>query len=147
MEKTVGEFFLSTDNQKLQFDVIHTFLTSSYWSEGISKSRLKKAVENSLNIGAYVQGKQVGYMRVVTDKATFAYLCDVFVLESERGKGLSKEMMTFMQELPELQNLRRFMLATRDAHGLYSQFGFVSPQNPDRLMEITKPGLYKTLKD
>lgn len=147
MEKTVGEFFLSTDNQKLQFDVIHTFLTSSYWSEGISKSRFKTAVENSLNIGAYVQDKQVGYMRVVTDKATFAYLCDVFVLESERGKGLSKEMMTFMQELPELQNLRRFMLATKDAHGLYSQFGFVSPQRPERLMEITKPDLYKTLKD
>lgn len=138
---------LSTDPKLLQFDVIHTFLTSSYWSEGISKSRLKTAIENSLNIGAYLDGKQVGYMRVVTDKATFAYLCDVFVLDSARGLGISKQMMTFMQSLPELQNLRRQMLATKDAHGLYSQFGFEPVKNVDRLMEINRPGLYKTLAD
>ena len=144
-EKTVNNLHLSTNSSKLQFEVIYQFLSKSYWSEGISKSRMIRAIENSINIGVYQEGNQVAYARLITDKATFAYLCDVFVLESHRGQGISKQMMQFMHELPELSGLKRIVLATKDAHGLYSQYQFKSLAQPDLYMEINRSGIYKTL--
>ena len=106
---------------------------------------IERAIAASLNFGAYEGQVQVGFMRVVTDRATFAYLCDVFVLEPWRGRGLSKLMMECVLSHPELQNLRRWMLATADAHGLYRQFVFESLSRPERMMEITVPDIYQRL--
>lgn len=144
---TIPDVSFSTENEKLQFDVIHSYLTRSYWSEGISLERMKKAMENSLNIGAYIDNSQVGYARLITDKATFAYLCDVFVLESHQGQGIGKSMMKFMLALPELQNIKRIMLATRDAHGLYAQFGFEGIKDTAKYMQIDRSGIFKSLKE
>ncbi len=140
-------YTISTDQQLLQFDLIHSFLTSSYWSPEISMDVVKRAAAGSIAFGMYKDsGEQVGYARVISDCATFAYLADVFVLESERGKGLSKWLMECIQQLPELQNLRRWMLATRDAHSLYTQFGFTPLDNPDIMMQIARPNIYVEMK-
>ena len=112
--------------------------------QGDPKKTLKKAIENSLVFGLYTQeGQQVGFARVATDKATFAYLADVFVVEEFRGKGLSKLLMESVVQHPDIQGLRRFMLATRDAHNLYAQFGFKAVENPEILMQIWEPGIYE----
>ncbi|PIQ22950.1 MAG: GNAT family N-acetyltransferase, partial [Cytophagales bacterium CG18_big_fil_WC_8_21_14_2_50_42_9] len=107
-----------------------------------SFSLVEKSIQNSLNFGVYQQEEQVGYARVISDFTTFAYLCDVFILPDYRGRGLSKWLITCIQEHPELQGLRRFMLMTRDAHGLYSQHGFSPLKDATGVMEITKPGIY-----
>ena len=138
-------FEISTDQARLDVATIHTFLAGTYWSPGIPREIVERAIAASLNFGAYVGQVQVGFMRVVTDRATFAYLCDVFVLEPWRGRGLSKLMMECVLSHPELQNLRRWMLATADAHGLYRQFGFESLARPERMMEITVPDIYQRL--
>ncbi len=141
-------YIISTDKELLQFDIIHNFLKTSYWSPEIPIDVVKRAAEGSIAFGIYKDsGEQVGYARVVSDCATFAYLADVFVSESERGKGLSKWLMECIQQLPELQNLRRWMLATRDAHGLYSQFGFTPLDNPDIMMQIARPNIYVEIKN
>lgn len=141
-------YIISTDQQLLQFDVIHHFLTSSYWSPEIPMDVVKRAAAGSIVFGIYKDSdEQVGYARVISDCATFAYLADVFVLESERGKGLSKWLMECIQQLPELQNLRRWMLATRDAHSLYTQFGFTPLDNPDIMMQIARPNIYVEMKN
>lgn len=133
-------FQISTDQSLLDFDVIYNYLDKdSYWSHGIPAKKLQKAIGNSLCFGIYRQNQQVGFARVVTDKATFAYLCDVFVLPDFRGAGLSKWLIQTIVEHPELQGLRRWSLATADAHGLYSQFGFIPITRPDRWMEIFAP--------
>jgi GNAT superfamily N-acetyltransferase len=142
LESRYGEFLISTDKSKLQFDVIHQFLSTCYWSPNIPLDKVKHAAENSLTFGIYKDEAQVGYSRVITDKTTFAYLADVFILEKYRGKGLSKWMVFFIMEHPELQGLRRFMLATRDAHGLYEQYGFEPLVNVPYFMQILKPNLY-----
>lgn len=134
-----GDYAVSTDPARLDFDAIHAYLTRSYWSPGISRELVERAAANSLCFGLYRGDEQVAYARVVTDQATFAYLCDVYVLEAHRGQGLSKWMMQSIQAHPGLQHLRRFMLATRDAHGLYAGFGFAPLAHPERLMEIVVP--------
>ena len=137
-----GEYLISTDPRRLDVGVIHAYLARSYWSPCIPRSIVERAVSNSLCFGLYRGPEQVGFARVVTDKATFAYVADVFVLEPHRGKGLSKWLMEFIKAHEDLQGLRRFLLATRDAHGLYKQFGFAGLVNPSRMMEIFRPDMY-----
>jgi GNAT superfamily N-acetyltransferase len=146
MEYRRGEFLISTDRERLSLDVIHGFLTNCYWAKGISQEIVARSIENSLCFGIYEDsGAQVGFARVVSDFATVAYLGDVFVLESHRGRGLSKWLMECIIQHPALQNLRRWILLTRDAHGLYSQFGFTPVKAPERFMELHRPDVYETL--
>jgi GNAT superfamily N-acetyltransferase len=135
-----NEFHISTDKDLLDFEVIYNYLNKeSYWSQGIPEVTLRTAIKNSMCFGVYKQDKQAGLARVVTDKATFAYICDVFILQDYRGFGLSKWLMQTIVNHPELQGLRRWSLATADAHGLYKQFGFNEIIRPDRWMEIFTP--------
>lgn len=120
-----GEFLISTDRNRLNLDVVHNFLTNCYWAKGIPREVVARSIEHSLCFGIYDgDARQVGFARVVTDFATIAYLGDVFVLESHRGRGLSKWLMECITQHPALQNLRRWILLTRDAHRLYSRYGF-----------------------
>ena len=130
---------ISTDKEKLNPSVIHAFLTTSYWATGISLERVKKRIQNALCFGVYVEGQQVGFARLITDYDSFAYLADVFILEAYRGHGLSKELMFFIMNYPDVQGLRRWLLATKDAHGLYAQFGFKPLDIPDRWMNLFNP--------
>lgn len=138
-------YLISTDPKKLDAEAIHAFLTTAYWSLNIPLTVVKKALANSLCFGLYHDGKQVGLSRVVTDYATYAYLCDVYVLEAHRGKGLGHWMVECIMTHPELQNLRRFTLATRDAHGVYAAFGFTALKAPDRMMERHDPEVYQRM--
>jgi GNAT superfamily N-acetyltransferase len=138
----MSAYEISTDPARLDVDAIHAFLTQSYWSPGIPRATVARAIANSLCFGVFWQGQQVGFARMVTDKTTFAYLCDVYVLEAHRGRGVSKQLMAHVMKYPDLQGLRRMMLATRDAHGLYAQFGFTPLSAPDRIMEVLKPDIY-----
>jgi GNAT superfamily N-acetyltransferase len=147
LELTQGEYSISTDPWRLDIDAIHAYLTRSYWAKGISKELVSKALQNSLCLGLYAGAAQIGFARVITDKATFAYLSDVYVLEEHRGRGLGKWLMSVIVAHPDLQGLRRFSLATRDAQGLYRQFGFVPLAHPERHMEILQRGLYLTQKE
>ena len=140
-----GEYTITTAKDRLNLDAIHGYLTTSYWSPGVPKETIERAIANSLCFGLFHGPHQVGFARVITDKATFAYLSDVYVLEPHRGKGLSKWMLAVIRDHPELQGLRRFMLATSDAHGLYSQFGFTPLVNPSRMMEIVDADVYRSL--
>jgi GNAT superfamily N-acetyltransferase len=124
-------------------DLVHGWLAQSYWSPGIPKSTLRRAIEHSICFSVLCAGRQVGFARVITDRATFGYLADVFILEPWRGRGLSRRLMDAVMAHPDLQGLRRFMLATRDAHGLYRQFGFGAPVSPASLMEILDPDVYR----
>lgn len=134
-------FVISTDPTRLDLDVIHGYLSRSYWAANRPREVVERSLENSLCFGVYdsESGPQIGLARVVTDRATFAYLCDVFILEPYRGQGLSKWLLAVMLAHPDLQDLRRWSLATRDAHGLYRQFGFQELSNPDRWMEMFNP--------
>jgi GNAT superfamily N-acetyltransferase len=134
---------ISTDPARLDLDVIHGFLSQAYWCEDIPRPTLERAIRNSLCFGVYADGRQVGFARVITDRATFAYLADVFILESHRRRGLSKHIMEFIMAHPDLQGLRRWSLATRDAHCLYSEFGFTPLRTPERHMEIIDLEIYK----
>ena len=133
---------VDSDPARLDMDVIHGFLTASYWSPGISRELVERAVRNSLCFGVYEGERQVGFARVVTDQATFAYLADVFVLESHRGQGLSKALMSAIVADPRLRGLRRWLLATRDAHKLYERYGFTPLAKPQRFMELHNPDVY-----
>ena len=141
MQYTVTEnnFTISTDKSKIDIDYVHHFLTNSYWSPGVPIATVKKAMQNSLCFGVYDNGRQIGYARMVTDTATFAYLADVFIDENYRGKGLAKWLVRVILAHPDLQGLRRIILATRDAHSLYSQFGFVPFATPERWMVFSPP--------
>lgn len=135
-----ASFLVSDDQALLDFDVVHGFLTACYWSAGIPRAVVEKAARHSLTFGVYREPdgaaeEQLGYARVVTDHATYAYLCDVFIVEKARGQGLSKLLMQAIMEHPDLQDLRRFGLFTRDAHGLYAQFGFAPSPLGGRYME------------
>ena len=130
-----GAYLMTTDKARLDLAVVHSFLKTSYWAAGISADVVERSVENSLTFGLFADGEQVGFARVVTDYATFAYLADVFVLEPHRGQGLGRWMMEVMFSHPELQGLRRWMLATRDAHELYRKYGFIELKNPQTFME------------
>jgi GNAT superfamily N-acetyltransferase len=138
-----GEYCISTDKERLDVALIHGFLTMSYWAAGVPMDVVKRSIEHSLAFGVYKEDQQVGFARIVTDYATFAYLGDVFILEPFRGRGLSKWLMEVIVGHPELQGLRRWMLLTRDAHGLYRQVGFTEPSHPERYMEMHFPDVYK----
>jgi GNAT superfamily N-acetyltransferase len=143
MEVQKEQYCISTDKSKLDIPFIHNYLSGSYWSENIPAEIVAKAIEGSLCFGLYDGSKQVGFARMVTDSATFAYLADVFIDEAYRGKGLSKWLMEVILSHPRLQGLRRILLATRDAHGLYTQFGFTALNMPERMMQIHNPDLYR----
>lgn len=136
---------ISTDAARLDLVAIHAYLTRSYWSPGIPLATVERAVRNSLCFGVYenATGAQVGFARVVTDHATFAYLCDVYVLEAHRGHGLGKRIMRAAMAHPALTGARRIMLATRDAHGLYRQSGFVEAGREGNLMEVVRADMYR----
>lgn len=142
-EASGDDYEVSTDRDRLDLTAIHAYLTRSYWSPGISREIVERAIARSLCFGVYHGTRQVGFARVVTDCATFGYLADVYILEAHRGRGLSKRLMSAIMAHPDLQGLRRFTLATRDAHGLYRQFGFAEVAQPDRLMEIVRPDIYR----
>ena len=131
---TKNEFNISTDKNKINLDYVHQFLTQSYWSPGTSIQIVKKAMEGSLCFGVYDNNKQVGYARVITDTATFAYLADVFIDENYRGRGLGKWLVNVILKHPDLQGLRRIILTTKDAHKVYEQCGFTPVTNPERYM-------------
>ena len=145
-----GDFEISTDPARLDLDVTHEFLSNeAYWSSGVPRDIVQRAVDASIVFGVYHRTAdgwaQVGMARVVSDRATFAWVCDVFVLESFRGHGLGKWLMEAVCSHPDLQNLRRFSLMTRDAHGLYEKFGFTCLADPKRYMEIGRPDIYKRI--
>lgn len=143
MEWRDGEFTISTDKSRLQIEAIHRFLSEeSYWAQERSKDLTETAIEHSVCFGVYVGEEQIGFARVVTDHATFAYIGDVYITVPFRGRGLSKWLMRTIIEHPELQGFRRYILATRDAHGLYEQFEFSALRHPDRWMEKTAPNAY-----
>jgi GNAT superfamily N-acetyltransferase len=136
-EKKEDNYLFSNDKAKLQLNVIHNYLaTKSYWAKNIPISLVKQAIEGSICFGVYYNKLQIGFARVITDNATFAYLADVFILEDFRGKGLSKQLMRFILNFEEIKPIRRFMLATKDAQELYKQFGFNHLAAPERIMEI-----------
>ena len=142
-EWRLGEYIISTDKHRLDLRAIHSFLTRSYWAEGIPFEIVEKSIEHSLNFGVYKAGKQVGFARVITDYATYAYIGDVYILEDFRGQGLSIWLMQVIAEHPELQGLRRWSLLTGDAHGLYRKTGFQELQNSELYMEKAIPDIYK----
>jgi GNAT superfamily N-acetyltransferase len=142
LEIARGEYSISTDPARLDVDAIHAFLTTAYWSEGIGRDLVARALDASLCFGLYLGTVQVGLARVVTDRATFAYLCDVYVLPSHRGHGLGEWLIEAVMSHPDLQGLRRFSLVTKDAQGLYHKFGFTEVAGEGRHMEIARPGLY-----
>jgi len=141
-EHRKDKFVISTDKERLDLDVVHGFLTECYWAKGIPRDVVARSIDNSLCFGVYGDGKQVGFARVISDYATYAYLGDVFVLESDRGQGLGKWLMECVLGHPGLQGLRRWSLVTADAHRLYSQAGFTPLKTPGRYMELHDPEVY-----
>lgn len=135
-ERKLGRFELTTDKKRMQLDVIYRFLQKSYWANKRTLEAIKKSIEYSLPFGIFDGDRQVGFARVITDYSTFAWIADVFIDEDYRGQGLSKWLMESMLAHPELQDLRRWVLATKDAHKLYGQFGFKLLNKPERWMEI-----------
>ena len=153
-ERSQGTFRITTDVAAMDLDAIHAYLTRSYWSEGIPRDVVARAMAGSLCFGLLesvgssgssdppTRERQIGFARVVTDRATFAYLCDVYVLEEYQGRGLGTWLIGELMTHPDLQGLRRFNLATRDAHTLYEKCGFSALSSPEGHMEIARPGLY-----
>ena len=137
-----NDFIISDNRDDLDIQLIHGFLRNTYWSKGIPMDIVKKSIENSLCFGLFHDGKQIGFGRAITDRATFAYMADVFVIETYRGLGLGKWLVSCILDHPDLQGLRRWILATLDAHGLYEKFDFAPLREPERLMEINHPNLY-----
>lgn len=146
MDWQKDKFTISTDKDRLDIGYIQYQLSHTYWATDIPRSIVERSIENSLCFGVYMEGQQIGFARMITDKATFAYLCDVFIDEGYRGQGISKWMMSVIMDHPDLQGLRRMMLGTKDAHGLYRQYGFKELMAPDRWMEISVPGIYTQMK-
>jgi GNAT superfamily N-acetyltransferase len=144
LEQAVGSYTVSDDPARLDPRAIHAYLTRSYWSAGIPSETVERAIRSSLCIGAYDRaGAQVGLVRLISDHATYCYVCDVYVLEEHRRRGLSKAMLAMAMDLPMLQGLRRWSLVTNDAHGLYGQFGFAAVAQPERHMERVQPDIYR----
>jgi GNAT superfamily N-acetyltransferase len=137
-----GDYLITTDPARVDLAVVHGFLTACYWAKGIPLETVRRSVEHSLNFSLYDGERQVGFARVITDYATFAYLGDVFVLESHRGRGLSRWLMEVIVAHPELQGFRRWVLLTRDAHRLYEKVGFKPIAAPERYMELWTPEIY-----
>lgn len=143
MERAFGIFRMNDDRSQTNRKFVHQELSSSYWAEQIPESTVNRAIDHSICFNVFSENEQVAFARVISDHATFAYLCDVIVTEKFRGHGIGKNLMQFILDHPDLQGLRRFTLATKDAHSLYAQFGFHAPKFPDRLMEIHRPEVYK----
>jgi GNAT superfamily N-acetyltransferase len=140
----MADYETSFDPARIDVEAAHAYLSRSYWAAGIPIAVLRRAIANSLCIAAFAEGAQVGFARVVTDRATFAYLADVYVLEAHRGRGLARRLVSELLAHPELQGLRRLMLVTRDAHAVYAPFGFRPLAHPERVMELHRPGVYET---
>jgi N-acetylglutamate synthase-like GNAT family acetyltransferase len=136
-------YVVSTDPSKLDLKVVHGYLSRSYWAEEIPFETVKRSVEHSLCFGVYALGKQIGFARVISDYTTFAYLADVFILEEEQGRGLSKFLMECILKHKELQGLRNFSLMTQDAHSLYARYGFKNIPKPENFMAKKIDGIYK----
>lgn len=137
-------FRVSTDRNELDFDVIYQFISQSYWAKGIPKSTMQKALDHSLCFGVFsAEQQQVGFARLITDYATFAYLSDVFIVDQYRGRGLSKFLIETVVSHPDVQGLRRMMLATSDAHGLYAQYGFKPIEQAQTFMQVWQPNIYQ----
>ncbi len=136
-----GNYLISTDRSKLDFKVIQEFLGRSYWANKRKPEVTRHSIKNSLCFGVYYKKSQIGFARVVTDYATFAWLADVFILEEYRGRGLSKWLMEVIMNYSEVQNIRRWFLATKDAHGLYKKFGFTALNEPEKIMEMFRKDL------
>jgi GNAT superfamily N-acetyltransferase len=144
MEFNKDNYFISTDRSRIDLPLVHEYLCNqSYWAAGISAAIIKKSIDNSLCWSIYTDNKQVGFARVISDLATYAYLADVFIIPMHQGKGLGKWLMEVIFTDPQLQGLRRFVLATKDAHEFYEQFGFITYPNPERLMCRHDPDVYK----
>jgi GNAT superfamily N-acetyltransferase len=136
IDADLHDIVVTTDSSRFDLDVIHGFLARSYWAQGIPREVVARAMDHSLCFGAFEADRQVGFARVISDRATFAYVCDVFVIESHQGRGVGRRLMAAIMAHPELQGLRRWALSTRDAHGLYRRYGFGVPRYPERLMEV-----------
>jgi GNAT superfamily N-acetyltransferase len=131
---------ISTDPARLDRELVHRFLSEeAYWARGVPRDVVDRSIENSICFGVYLGGEQVGFARVVTDRAAIAYLGDVFILAGHRGHGLGKRLVETVMRHPDLQGLRRFLLGTADAHALYERFGFRALARPERMMEIARP--------
>ncbi len=150
-EVETGPFLITCDKDKVDVRAVHAFLSTSYWSPEIPIATVQKAVDSSLCFSVLhkekeqTDAKQIGFARVISDQATFAYLCDVYILAQYRGQGLAKSLVDAVLAHPQLQGLRRFLLATRDAHGLYKKSGFVELAKPESFLEIYRPAIYQTL--
>jgi GNAT superfamily N-acetyltransferase len=149
-ERRQGNYLITTDSGRFDVDAIHAYLVRSYWAKGIPKEIVARSIQGSLCFSLLSKGadtttwaEQIGFARVISDRATFAYLCDVYVLEEHRGRGLAKWLIQTVIEHPDLSGLRRLMLGTRDAHGLYERYGFTPLARPSTFMEIARPGLYE----
>lgn len=143
VQQTVNGYRISSDRADVDVAATHAFLSQTYWSRGIPLATVARAIENSLCFSVHdAGGSQVGFARVITDQATFAYLCDVYVLPEHGGRGLGKQLMQAVVDCPGLQGLRRFVLATRDAHGLYAQYGFTPLAAPGNFMEVLQADIY-----
>jgi GNAT superfamily N-acetyltransferase len=136
-------YTISTDRSRFDVEMIYSFLTHSYWAEGVPRDVVQRSIDNAMCFGVFDGDRQIGFARVITDRATYAYIGDVFILESHRGRGLSKLLMKAIMEHADLQGLRRWSLVTTDAHSLYQQFGFTPLANPKRYMELVNPDVYK----
>ena len=148
MEWQQGKFLISTDKSRLNIFYVHEYLSNeSYWAAGIPVGIVEKSIKNSICFGIYQDNKQVGFARLITDEATFGYLADVFVDKDYRGRGLSKWLMKIIIDLPFVSHLRGLMLATKDAHSLYEQFGFTLLDAPERYMRIQRSNVYELMKD
>ena len=143
IEYKKGKYVISTDKRKLSLKTIHGFLENAYWSKGIKIERVRKAIRNSLCFGVYEHKNQIGFARVITDHANFGYLADVFIIESYRGQGLAKWLMNCIMNYPDLKDIKAWMLATKDAHGLYSKFGFKPLDEPQKYMRRVNPKFTK----
>jgi len=146
MERERGEYVVSSEPGRLDLVAVHRYLASSYWSPGLPMDVLKRSVAGSLCFGVYCGVEQVGFARIITDRATFAYLCDVYILEAHRGRGLGRWLMEVIVSHPALQGLRRFVLVTRDAHNLYARFGFRPLLRPEAYMELYRPDVYTQME-
>lgn len=139
----IEKYTVTIGSENMDYEKIHAYLTASYWSKGITEKAVRCAIENSLCFGVFSGNEQVGFARVITDYATFAYLADVYILLEHRGQGLSKRLMKAVFNHPKLQGLRRMVLATRDAHELYAKFGFTALSNASIFMERWNPNVYQ----
>ena len=141
--QTPAHYEISTDRSRLDVTLIHEFLRSSYWAQGIPRSVVEKSIQHSLCFGAFLDRRQVGFARVITDFAAIAHIADVFVVPEHRRRGIAKLLMRAILDHPDLQGLRRILLATRDAHGLYAQFGFRPLSHPEHFMTVHNPNVYR----